>query len=714
MHPPLKTIFGKPLHLLLKPWSIAAIVTAIILFLFFPEVQKYTLEIDEINIRNNTKAILWDDLDGNGASDRIALLTYASQYEKATVQIEMKPATGFNEWDFHGNFNYFSKSAVLAGDFDNNGIKEVYTVYLRHDSLFLVMIMDPFNHDKPCRHRFLTTVTMVKDAAEAQVSLSQMKDVNLDGHDDLIFSINGGFSVRPRNLYIYDPTNDSLLQSAPIGFYCMAENVIDINNDKFPEFLMDGYAIQNVEDTVQYPIHDKNTWLIIYNHNLEFLFPPIRFPHKGYCGISFHTLDEKSGKPQLFFSYAAPQASKVGTIIGKIDARGVISNQCTIPEGGWGNSNVIKVKVEGREHLAIKTRTQETIILDTSLNIVQRRQIGNESDGHLRMFDLDGDGENEIVILDNDHAMLHIMREDLSHPVELILPGVHFGNPQFSVQKDRTKDMERLVIFNGTHEYFISYAKNPYYYLRWGVYLAIFAAIYLFILLIRKIQRDQFIRKQRTEKKITELQMKVVRNQLDPHFTMNAVNSVIAAIDNNEKEQATRHLIHFSKMYRHLVTTADRIKCTLAEELEFTQNYITMEQFRFRNKFGFEPLIDPDVDLNLEVPKMVIQSPVENAIKHGLLNLPENGMLTISVTTRDRWLILEITDNGIGRKNAAQSPKKSTGKGMKAMNEFLTLYQKTTGTRIETRIEDAFPDVSDRPGTKVTVKIEIPAEIKSR
>ena len=104
---------------------------------------------------------------------------------------------------------------------------------------------------------------------------------------------------------------------------------------------------------------------------------------------------------------------------------------------------------------------------------------------------------------------------------------------------------------------------------------------------------------------------------------------------------------------------------------------------------------------------MVIQSPVENALKHGLLNLQGKGHLKISAKTIDHHLILEITDNGIGRKKAEEMAGKSTGKGMKAMEEFLMLYQKITGTKVVTLIED-LADSDGKPlGTNVIVKIQM-------
>jgi two-component system sensor histidine kinase YesM len=71
-------------------------------------------------------------------------------------------------------------------------------------------------------------------------------------------------------------------------------------------------------------------------------------------------------------------------------------------------------------------------------------------------------------------------------------------------------------------------------------------------------------------------------------------------------------------MFRSLVLSGDKIQRSLAEELEFSRNYLELEKFRFRDRFDYRIEIDEQVNLNMLVPKMIIQSPVENAVKHGL------------------------------------------------------------------------------------------------
>jgi LytS/YehU family sensor histidine kinase len=226
-------------------------------------------------------------------------------------------------------------------------------------------------------------------------------------------------------------------------------------------------------------------------------------------------------------------------------------------------------------------------------------------------------------------------------------------------------------------------------------------------LVVQKIQRVQIQKRLNTEKKITELQLKIVRNQMDPHFTMNALNSVIGALNRNEKETASENLMHFIQMYRSLVLSADKFKITIEEEINFTENYLKLEQYRFKDKLDYSIRLDESVEKGWSVPKMIIQNPVENAIKHGLSKKDGKGKLEIELATKDNQLIINVTDNGIGRPEAAKSDEKSTGKGLQMMAQFYDLYYQITKVKIKEEIHDLKDEHGNPSGTMVCISIPI-------
>ena len=117
--------------------------------------------------------------------------------------------------------------------------------------------------------------------------------------------------------------------------------------------------------------------------------------------------------------------------------------------------------------------------------------------------------------------------------------------------------------------------------------------------------------------------------------------------------------------------------------------------------FGFE--VDPGVDQGTLVPRMILQIPAENAIKHGLFPKPEGGDLTIRISNlSDTALLMFIQDDGVGRGKARESGRESNGRGLRIIQEMLELLNKTEGTSNNLRIVDLF--TQDKPsGTMVEI-----------
>ena len=110
--------------------------------------------------------------------------------------------------------------------------------------------------------------------------------------------------------------------------------------------------------------------------------------------------------------------------------------------------------------------------------------------------------------------------------------------------------------------------------------------------------------------------------------------------------------------------------------------------------------------MGLKIPKMIIQSPVENAVKHGLLPKSDKGLLTITVEMIEDRLVIEVEDNGVGRNRAAENGTQGTGRGLKIMDEFLKLYQSMQKIRIQWEILDLTDEAGNPSGTNVIMKLD--------
>ena len=149
----------------------------------------------------------------------------------------------------------------------------------------------------------------------------------------------------------------------------------------------------------------------------------------------------------------------------------------------------------------------------------------------------------------------------------------------------------------------------------------------------------------------------------------------------------------------------------LAEELQFLTTYLDLEKLRFGEKFSYRIEIGEGVSQKEQVPKLVLQTFAENAIKHGIMPRAEGGILKIRADRENDYLKLTVEDNGIGRAAAAgHSP--STGKGLKITGEFYEILNQINKKPIKHLITDLHNEKGTPAGTRV--EVWVPVEIMMR
>jgi PAS domain S-box-containing protein len=154
-------------------------------------------------------------------------------------------------------------------------------------------------------------------------------------------------------------------------------------------------------------------------------------------------------------------------------------------------------------------------------------------------------------------------------------------------------------------------------------------------------------------KKIGELKLMALRSVMSPHFIFNVLNSIQFFIAKNDRLNAITYLSTFSKLIRSILTHSVDNKIRLTEEIEMLKNYVQLEMVRFENKFSFVLNIDSNVDVEaIEIPSLLIQPYVENAILHGLYNKEGTGTLKIDIYEENDTVVFQIEDDGIGREAA--------------------------------------------------------------
>lgn len=250
------------------------------------------------------------------------------------------------------------------------------------------------------------------------------------------------------------------------------------------------------------------------------------------------------------------------------------------------------------------------------------------------------------------------------------------------------------------------YIKPPFWKTNWFYFLAIVVFLLILFLIIRQILLSQK-RKALAEREKIELQLKTIKNQIDPHFAFNAINMIGSMVYKNDPDTVYDYFSKFAKLIRSTLQDSAKIARPLKDEIEFVKNYIEIQKTRFKGKFDYEIKMEETLDLGIQVPKMIIQTYVENAIKHGLMHKETKGKLGIDISEQNKQVKILVTDDGIGRKKAAQFSKSSTGKGMAIVKQIFGMYNKLNKHQIKQEIVDLFDEHHKACGTQVILTIDL-------
>lgn len=224
-----------------------------------------------------------------------------------------------------------------------------------------------------------------------------------------------------------------------------------------------------------------------------------------------------------------------------------------------------------------------------------------------------------------------------------------------------------------------------------------FVLLLLITLIVRA--RERYIL-QANARKYQQLNLKwqALTGQLNPHFLFNSLASIREMISQNHTQQAANYIQTFSNFLRNILK-ANRLKrISLQQEIEFSRNYLELEQMR--SPFLVKWNIDPDLDLpSIEIPPLLIQPYLENAIKHGISG-QQDGIITLNFTRKNQWVHIIITDNGRGLP-ANMNPG---GVGMALGKERMETYY---SHHARMHYATAFPERKENPGTMIELWLPI-------
>jgi two-component system, LytTR family, sensor kinase len=265
----------------------------------------------------------------------------------------------------------------------------------------------------------------------------------------------------------------------------------------------------------------------------------------------------------------------------------------------------------------------------------------------------------------------------------------------------RNKELELLSLRLRNHELII-----------YGSAGLLFLSLAIFILILSRAKINSKRKISEMNHKIAEMRQANLRQQMNPHFIFNTLNSIQYYMYQHDKLATNNYLTKFSSLMRKVLENSQHTSVPLRDELDALKLYLDLEIIRFKDKFKYEIIVDEEIDTLLyKVPTMLIQPYVENSICHGLIPAENKGFIKIDLKLKDEYISCTIEDNGIGRDAAMEKRKNSDNNhnslGTQIVSSRLDLVNSIYGTSLKTIYTDLKNDAGESEGTRVEIQIPI-------
>ena len=661
--------------------------------------KKYTAKTELIESFDQAHQIQFNDLDGDGNSEKIVLLD--NQKGNGGLKNYNPAFVG----QFNSNNELIPEKGFSTGDYDDDGIKEVYFLGIRNDSIFL----NQFEKKTELISSFF--IDTIQKNADIKGYVEKFSDLNKDGFKEAIFEINAGYALVPRKIYAFDFVTKNVIHTPLVGAKVGVQHLFDLDQDGNPEIICACPSPKNYGDR-PVPYSDIYSWLMVFNHELHFKFEPIKFSNKNVTTkVTPFTMHEKN---YLLCTHIVRKSLTSPLNYFIVDPLGN-----SIHSDSICYSNARKIDYLFRNTIFLQNKKNTFYFIDFEGNVYKLSKTFAFTKSH-RIKDLDysnyrfskdinGDGKQEFIFQPYRQNKYIIFDHNLKNRVDIDFTSDPNMDDVFSIRYQKGKK-PTFIVKKGFNIYEISYRKNIFWQWRFVIFLLIYLFAFGFLKTLQHIQRQQVMTSIKTKQNIRELQFKLVTAQLNPHFTFNALNSVSKMVYDAENPEAYDLFTSFSRLIRTTLTDTDSIARPLSDELKLTADFVKIQQQRFKDAFSYAVNIDKKVNLNTPIPKMIIQLFVENCIKHAFPFQKGNDQIDIEIFQQSDMVYIDIIDNGIGRKAAQNRPKSpaitSTGIGIRVMDQFVSMLNKNNSRKIEIKIIDRI-EKENTPGTRVKVTVPL-------
>ncbi|MCX6153793.1 MAG: histidine kinase [Candidatus Kapabacteria bacterium] len=243
----------------------------------------------------------------------------------------------------------------------------------------------------------------------------------------------------------------------------------------------------------------------------------------------------------------------------------------------------------------------------------------------------------------------------------------------------------------------------PFWMTLWFKALIIILILLSIFFYVKNLLKRRY-NEESVKRRMISLKLQALQSQMNPHFIFNSLNSIFNLIVYDDKQKAMKYLLKFSKLLRKVIDRLRASTISLEEEIEHINLYFELELLRFDNKFTYSIVVDDKINpKEISVPALFLQPYIENSIKHGQIHQIEHGKIDISIVESGENLLIDIIDNGVGRKiseeNKSEDIQINKSFGMDISRERLGLINS------EVFVKDSIDDKGKACGTQVSIII---------
>jgi hypothetical protein len=679
-----------------NPYLLSLLLSLPFILIFLLSIDHYEIEtLQRKYVFKESELNFWADMNRDGICEQVQ--TFTNRNGKAAVTIRNRNDNALNQWNLDTRFHVqLYNRNVLISDIDGDSIPEISLITQDSGRVYLNIIKTDVTDRIWLEKIFVDTIRAVEWQKDYLSSF--YPEAIYFGNKpfaDIIFSIRAGFSRTPRKIYRY-ALNDSAVHSSQNLNSAGVNQVSLCNNSNGYEIIISNSSPANDSLVVKTFPNDNFTWLTILDRQLNLKFPPVLLGGKhssaqtfkiqnttfnGYVSMIRETMESKDKYRIVFFDEFRRNANTLDQKFNLNKYSGIFLHQRE-PMLITGN-RIYSFKVPGHiEKMA-------TLSYDHPVNFFGRStNISLHEDYILAYTPLNSGlaivqcNWKSIFNLDETVAMAHGFS---FHQIEN-----HDGNPQFAIQNG--KDIKKFQI------------TRPFIYLvRWPVGILIYLLMLSLVTFIRKLQQAQFKKRIDEERRVSVIKARSLKNLVNPHFTLNALDAISSLITRSSAEQAKQYINKFARLIHSLLSRSEDLFVPLGQELEFVKDYLDLQQLRFKDVFEYRIEIAEGVKQNRLIPKILIQTFAENAVRHGLRPKGKDGLLLIRINMEQKHLKITVEDNGIGRKAALEQDTTHTGTGLKVIYQLIDILKYHADEPVRFHTRDLFDENGQPAGTRVEV-----------